>query len=73
MLPLAPAWLSVTTGCPTMADRCWAYSLPTMSAGPPAGKGTIIWIGLAGYSSAAKAAQATKSKQKRIAFFMQAS
>src|SRR5260221_14181083 len=55
MLPLAPSRLSVTTGCPTTADRCWAYSLPTMSAGPPAGKGPIIWIGLGGKSSTAEA------------------
>jgi len=39
---------SITTGWPSFSDSACAKLRPKMSAGPPAGKGTIIRIGFDG-------------------------
>src|SRR4029077_11757701 len=43
---------SMITGCPSSALMPWPSARPKMSAGPPAGNGTIIFTGLVGYACA---------------------
>src|SRR5438105_5994015 len=48
--PPTPPMFSMTTGWPSSADMPCASPRPKMSAGPPAGKGTIMRIGFDGYA-----------------------
>src|SRR3954462_3797005 len=52
---------SMITGCPSSVDMPWASPRPKMSAGPPAGNGTIMRTGLVGYACAS-ASSGTRSK-----------
>lgn len=47
-MPLAPGWLSTTTGWPSSGPMCSLSIKATMWTNPPEAKGTTSVIGLAG-------------------------
>jgi hypothetical protein len=53
MLPSAPGFASTTIGWPSAALTRSAMSRDTTSSCPPAGNGTIRWMGSAGHAGSA--------------------
>src|SRR5690242_9273189 len=56
MVLLPPPWFSTITGCFNRSVSCWPTRRARMSAPPPAAYGTMILMGLEGYSCAAAGA-----------------
>src|SRR4249919_264477 len=68
MPPPAPPRFSITTGCPRAFDMRSPTMRPTMSALPPAAKGTIRRIGRSGYfAKAARGSSASVETAPRLA------
>src|SRR4029079_7087132 len=68
MPPPAPPRFSITTGCPRACDMRSPTMRPTMSALPPAAKGTIRRIGRSGYfAKAARGSSASVETAPRLA------
>src|SRR5664279_5338018 len=61
MLPPAPPRLSMMNGCFRASERSLAIGRAAMSDGPPAGHGTTMLTGFAGYPCASAAADTAAS------------
>src|SRR5687768_14521258 len=61
MMPLAPPLFSTTTGCEIERPSWSAVKRASVSVTPPGGQGTIIFIGLSGYSASTGRTSATSA------------